>query len=252
MCQCPLGLLPHFYRDMYKLLSCLSRKGVNALSGCYLISTWYQQRTRKDPFAKSVNALSGLCLIVTEEIVDNLFNKYTSCVNALSGCYLISTEICINFYPVFHGKVSMPSRAVTSFLPQIWQKKLVMLKTSCQCPLGLLPHFYLVSAADTQRPVCQKCQCPLGLLPHFYINLVVLFAVITTIVSMPSRAVTSFLLSAVLRISGIRILSVNALSGCYLISTLRIPSSISFLASCQCPLGLLPHFYLWALFELLR
>ena len=89
----------------------------------------------------------------------------------------------------------------------------------------------------------EVCQCPLGLLPHFYINLVVLFAVITTIVSMPSRAVTSFLLSAVLRISGIRILSVNALSGCYLISTLRIPSSISFLASCQCPLGLLPHFY---------
>ena len=116
-----------------------------------------------------VNALTGLCLIVTEEIVDNLFNKYTSCVNALSGCYLISTEICINFYPVFHGKVSMPSRAVTSFLPQIWQKKLVMLKTSCQCPLGLLPHFYK-SADSFYQPSSIVCQCPLGLLPHFYIS----------------------------------------------------------------------------------
>ena len=114
----------------------------------------------------------------------------------------------------------------------------------CQCPLGLLPHFYRRTPSRWCSCRMAWCQCPLGLLPHFYINLVVLFAVITTIVSMPSRAVTSFLLSAVLRISGIRILSVNALSGCYLISTLRIPSSISFLASCQCPLGLLPHFYL--------
>ena len=119
----------------------------------------------------------------------------------------------------------MPSRAVTSFLPQIWQKKLVMLKTSCQCPLGLLPHFYLVSAADTQRPVCQKCQCPLGLLPHFYC-------------STPVEIGTEIKLC------------VNALSGCYLISTLSCAENIrnpNF--KCQCPLGLLPHFYVKNTFE---
>ena len=66
-----------------------------------------------------VNALTGLCLIVTEEIVDNLFNKYTSCVNALSGCYLIST-LDNDLGQRVHSSVSMPSRAVTSFLQKRW------------------------------------------------------------------------------------------------------------------------------------
>ena len=65
------------------------KSGVNALSGCYLISTWYQQRTRKDPFAKSVNALSGCYLIST--LVKDGIRFFIMCVNALSGCYLIST-----------------------------------------------------------------------------------------------------------------------------------------------------------------
>ena len=59
MCQCPLGLIPHFYpeddeSDDAELDTC-----VNALSGLYLIST-----TLMDAFftmeLSSVNALSGL------------------------------------------------------------------------------------------------------------------------------------------------------------------------------------------------
>ena len=115
----------------------------------------------------------------------------------------------------------MPSRAVTSFLPQIWQKKLVMLKTSCQCPLGLLPHFYLVSAADTQRPVCQKCQCPLGLLPHFYCSTPV---EIGTEIKLCVNALSGcYLIStkALIAFISLVVSCVNALSGCYLISTFR-------------------------------
>ena len=89
-------------------------KCVNALSGLYLISTWYQQRTRKDPFAmcqcplgliphfylestgrrniirQSVNALSGLYLISTHGSL-SVNEKAVESVNALSGLYLIST-----------------------------------------------------------------------------------------------------------------------------------------------------------------
>ena len=89
LCQCPLGLLPHFY--LYKALSKdgSSIESVNALSGCYLIST----------------ALQEISTAIQE-----------TCVNALSGCYLISTE-----------SMRMYKRKVPSV---------------CQCPLGLLPHFY--------------------------------------------------------------------------------------------------------------
>ena len=37
-CQCPLGLLPHFYYENVKEMKD-NVYGVNALSGCYLIST---------------------------------------------------------------------------------------------------------------------------------------------------------------------------------------------------------------------
>ena len=87
---------------------------VNALSGCYLISTelkgvileWGDIR---------VNALSGCYLISTVKAAPPKAKPEKKGVNALSGCYLISTRDSIN-----RG---------TSFKP-------------CQCPLGLLPHFY--------------------------------------------------------------------------------------------------------------
>ena len=128
----------------------------------------------------------------------------------------------------------MPSRAVTSFLPQIWQKKLVMLKTSCQCPLGLLPHFYLVSAADTQRPVCQKCQCPLGLLPHFYCSTPV---EIGTEIKLCVNALSGcYLISTFRRLKAKtkKWRCVNALSGCYLISTVPLQKPRFYAVSRAC------------------
>ena len=112
----------------------------------------------------------------------------------------------------------MPSRAYTSFLHKdtvyIYQKSGV-----CQCPLGLIPHFYCMdstglmpmrtrvsmpSRAYTSFLLCSlqailqylySCQCPLGLIPHFYIKT----------------------LYTSIRKAG----CVNALSGLYLISTVH-------------------------------
>ena len=61
--------------------------------------------------------------------------------NALSGLYLISTGIRVFTMSEDSIRVSMPSRAYTSFLRikggvLIWRSQLF------QCPLGLIPHFY--------------------------------------------------------------------------------------------------------------
>ena len=108
----------------------------------------------------------------------------------------------------------------TGLLPHFyWMKWLKHSQLEgCQCPLGLLPHFYtcrnflynipakmrvnalsgcyLISTAEMRYLSYYKeypCQCPLGLLPHFYYNKSFKFVVYRYDVSMPSRAVTSFL-----------------------------------------------------------
>ena len=63
------------------------------------------------------------------------------------------------------------------------------------------------------------CQCPLGLLPHFYFVITMTSMSQPDHVSMPSRAVTSFLQQSYLPVGRKELYSVNALSGCYLIST---------------------------------
>ena len=60
-----------------------------------------------------------------------------------------------------------------------------------QCPHGLIPHFY-VNKAFKLRIYKKLCQCPLGLIPHFYkAERGARYGL--RIVSMPSRAYTSFL-----------------------------------------------------------
>ena len=88
---------------MYKLLSCLSRKGVNALSGCYLIST-KALIAFISLVVSCVNALSGCYLISTFRRLKAKTKKWR-CVNALSGCYLISTEghQAGDVHAVWHG-----------------------------------------------------------------------------------------------------------------------------------------------------
>ena len=62
----------------------------------------------------------------------------------------------------------MPSRAYTSFLRKPPYSLRRLIRAMCQCPLGLIPHFYLKSGY-TRTELFGKCQCPLGLIPHFYV-----------------------------------------------------------------------------------
>ena len=112
------------------------------------------------------------------------------CVNALSGLYLISTDRKATEL-MYGEEVSMPSRAYTSFLRWCWCIGWAGCKR-CQCPLGLIPHFYFQTSHDVvHQGHCVNalsglylistmkegyiwwrwnllCQCPLGLIPHFY------------------------------------------------------------------------------------
>ena len=137
-CYCPIGLLPHFYLYVRKI-HCSDNFCVNALSGCYLISTsiahfvigvivakcqcplgllphFYVSCRDNKAYSSvhRVNALSGCYLISTDKLT-KLIACVLNSVNALSGCYLISTVILL--FEMY-------------------------INESCQCPLGLLPHFY--------------------------------------------------------------------------------------------------------------
>ena len=110
----------------------------------------------------------------------------------------------------------MPSRAYTSLLLSVWQLNLLKRLGTCQCPLGLIPHCY----AENFKKMVDNAE----------------------LVSMPSRAYTS-LLQGMFEFMGFREYCVNALSGLYLIVTIRKLLKSQFNSLCQCPLGLIPHCY---------
>ena len=114
---------------------------VNALSGLYLISTTVQMRDDICYTVDCVNALSGLYLISTNVYDYIAVTHYIEGVNALSGLYLISTYTHSGMVIQLWYNVSMPSRAYTSFL-QNDNGEDVYYRFPCQCPLGLIPHFY--------------------------------------------------------------------------------------------------------------
>ena len=84
----------------------------------------------------------------------------------------------------------------TSFLP-IAHFAIGMIVAKCQCPLGLIPHFY-AEEVPVDVVATMMCQCPLGLIPHFYL----------------AEAEVQKILECV-----------NALSGLYLISTVPLQKS---------------------------
>ena len=91
-----------------------------------------------------------------------------NCVNALTGWYLISTSKLDSVEVKIFLGVSMPSRAVTSFLPTM-RSMADIIRVQCQCPHGLLPHFYTHIMFRILMMI-EVCQCPHGLLPHFYLQ----------------------------------------------------------------------------------
>ena len=105
--RCILAYLPIFFNQLSKFLRC-----------------------------ESPSTFLGTCLSHHSFIIFLVTNTNT----LLSGLYLISTwrrklerSRCL--------EVSMPSRAYTSFLHNP-PTELVATICLCQCPLGLIPHFY--------------------------------------------------------------------------------------------------------------
>ena len=119
------------------------------------------------------------------------------CVNALSGLYLISTNIKAHDIAMSEG-VSMPSRAYTSFLQET-QCYTIRLRVLCQCPLGLIPHFYgeNINYEDVKN-VCVNALSGLYLISTLWYK----GKWPLSIVSMPSRAYTSFLRKSPWRCNG--------------------------------------------------
>ena len=119
-------------------------------------------------------------------------------------------------------------------------------KFVCQCPLGLIPHFYrmvrhplwrnkssvnalsglyLISTRQWRlkwNSLVDACQCPLGLIPHFYISMVRVYDHETSrLCQCPLGLIPHFyIVNFIINDSDVR--CVNALSGLYLISTVPL------------------------------
>ena len=161
---------------------------------------------------ESPSTFLGTCLSHHYFIIFLVTNTNT----LLSGLYLISTakEVLTNNLEV--KECQCPLRLIPHFY--IWKLSSISLssRARCQCPLGLIPHFYDITFFIDDYS-SEKCQCPLGLIPHFYNQATSVRRWNRHNVSMPSRAYTSFL---------------PGMSG-----------RKDIFIECQCPLGLIPHFY---------
>ena len=78
----------------------------------------------------------------------------------------------------------------------------------CQCPLRLIPHFYIWKLSSISLSSRARCQCPLGLIPHFY--------------------------AEYCNAKHFAHMSVNALSGLYLISTVPLQKPRFYAVSRAC------------------
>ena len=88
----------------------------------------------------------------------------------------------------------------------------------CQCPLGLISHFYS-KVGDQTTLWISRCQCPLGLISHFYFGTGASAASWSILCQCPLVLISHFYLALAKYI--------NTHGG----------------RSCQCPLGLISHFY---------
>ena len=139
----------------------------------------------------SVNALSGLYLISTLHLMESTLNGQEHTVSMPSRAYTSFLRTLSLVKPVAFNKVSMPSRAYTSFLHPESRISLIRKNILCQCPLGLIPHFYSYNES------CYSFNMPVSMPSRAYTSFLrgnseKGFKKFTN-VSMPSRAYTSFL-----------------------------------------------------------
>ena len=177
-----------------------------------------------------VNALMGLSCY--EQRITGAEESIS--FNALTGlsCYESEREIYENY------KVSMPSRAwvvtarMSNILNFLWY--FLCIPAIYKCILAYLPIFF------NQLSDFLRCESPntfLGtcLSHHSFIILLITHGLIPHFYCFNSVKDMEVVNSCV-----------NALSGLYLISTRRLWTVFIYLSQlCQCPLGLIPHFYGW-------
>ena len=118
---------------------------VNALSGLYLIST-NQALLRGCLAGWSVSMPSR-----ASTSFDTIRHFSHICSHSVDGAWYVCWRASTSFlrysnyeYPNWRAFVSMPSRASTSFLLIDIPFPAVDPLATCQCPLGLVPHFYFL------------------------------------------------------------------------------------------------------------
>ena len=138
------------------------------------------------------------------------------CIPAIYRCILAYLPIFFNQLSKFF-RCESPSTFLGTCLSH--HSFIIFLVTNTNT---LLSGLYLISTTvdlELANFIVIMCQCPFGLIPHFY----------STVDHNGQLEL---------------IVGVNALSGLYLISTeimvVRMPTTVEM---CQCPLGLIPHFY---------
>ena len=113
---------------------------VNALSGLYLIST--KRKPGKEDLCPSLVSMpSRAYTSFLRYPLDLSRTPRQLKVSMPSRAYTSFLLYDITCKDPNKGYVSMPSRAYTSFLHSRWLIRLLLM-TMCQCPLGLIPHFY--------------------------------------------------------------------------------------------------------------
>ena len=128
-------------------------------------------------FLRAVSAMTALLLIAVsmpsraytsflQMQRDELFACFVFCVNALTGLYLISTMVR-SLYKYSTSKCQCPHGLIPHFYG-VRSGASTTPRSVCQCPHGLIPHFYL-HMERKENLMEKRCQCPHGLIPHFYI-----------------------------------------------------------------------------------
>ena len=103
----------------------------------------------------------------------------------------------------------------------------------CQCPLGLIPHFYVVSLFGREGSI-YWCQCPLGLIPHFYPRVHHSPLLHQCLCQCPLGLIPHFYLNRRVECGVGPFICVNALSGLYLISTVPLQKPRFYAVSRAC------------------
>ena len=112
MCQCPLGLIPHFYRKE-NFMKRFYEFCVNALSGLYLISTANSRSSQSRIHLVSMPSRAYTSFLL-EKKMNTVLDSWN--VSMPSRAYTSFLQYRNMYNLCVERKVSRPSRAYTSFL----------------------------------------------------------------------------------------------------------------------------------------